>query len=83
MKVSDILRDIMKIKNITQVALGKRIGIKNDTLYQRLRHPNISINALAPMLQAMDYKILIVPADRRVRDGEYEVSITEKGADEA
>ena len=36
--------------------------------------------SLIPMLQAMDYKILIVPSDRRVREDEYEVSGSEKKA---
>lgn len=73
MTVSNILRDIMKKCELTQTALGKRIGIKNDTLYQRLRHQNISINALMPMLRAMDYKIVIVPSNRQVKEDEYEV----------
>ena len=82
MTISTILRDIMKKQEVSQVALGKRIGIKNDTLYQRLRHPNISINALTPMLRAMDYKLVIVPSNRQVRDDEYEVSMAEPEKEE-
>ncbi len=77
MTASNILKTIMKLQGLGQTALGKRIGVKNDAVYQRLRQDNISIKALSQMLGAMDYKVIVVPADRRVRDDEYEVTIEE------
>lgn len=67
----------MTEKGIGNSVLGKRIGIAHNVIYQRLRQDNIGINALSQMLGAMDYKVIIVPADRRVRDDEYEVTIEE------
>ena len=77
MTASNILTTIMKLQGLGQTARGKRIGVKTDAVYQRLRQDNISIKALSQMLGAMDYKVIVVPADRRVRDDEYEVTIEE------
>lgn len=77
MKATTILKTIMTEKGIGNSVLGKRIGIAHNVIYQRLRQDNIGINALSQMLGAMDYKVIIVPADRRVRDDEYEVTIEE------
>lgn len=77
MKATTILKTIMTEKGIGNSVLGKRIGIAHNVIYQRLRQDNIGINALSQMLGAMDYKVIVVPADRRVRDDEYEVTIEE------
>ena len=77
MKATTILKTIMTEKGIGNSVLGKRIGIAHNVIYQRLRQDNIGINALSQMLGAMDYKVNVVPADRRVRDDEYEVTIEE------
>lgn len=78
MTTSEIVKALMQKTGLGNAALGKRIGIKHDTVYQRLQQKNISINALNQMLSAMDYKIIIVPASRRVKEDEFEVTITEK-----
>ena len=77
MKATTILKTIMTEKGIGNSVLGKRLGIAHNVIYQRLRQDNIGINALSQMLGAMDYKVIVVPADRRVRDDEYEVTIEE------
>jgi len=77
LKATTILKTIMTEKGIGNSVLGKRIGIAHNVIYQRLRQDNIGINALSQMLGAMDYKVIVVPADRRVRDDEYEVTIEE------
>ena len=77
MKATTILKTIMTEKGIGNSVLGKRIGIAHNVIYQRLRQDNIGINALSQMLGAMDYKVIVVPADRRFRDDEYEVTIEE------
>ena len=52
--------------------------MKHDAVYQRLHQENISVNALNQMLSAMDYKIVIVPASRRMKDDEYEVTMADQ-----
>lgn len=75
MKATEIVKDIMEKQGVGQTALGKRIGVKNDAIYQRLKQDNISVDRLLQMLAAMDYKLVIVPASKPVRDGEYEVEV--------
>lgn len=75
MKATEIVKDIMEQQGIGQTALGKRIGVRNDAIYQRLKQDNISVDRLVQMLNAMDYKLVIIPADKQVRSGEYEVEI--------
>lgn len=75
MKATEIVKDIMEKQGVGQTTLGKRIGVKNDAIYQRLKQDNISVDRLLQMLAAMDYKLVIVPASKSVRDGEYEVEV--------
>ena len=73
MKATTILKTLMTEQGIGNTVLGKRIGV-----YQRLHQENISVNALNQMLSAMDYKIVIVPASRRMKDDEYEVTMADQ-----
>ena len=78
MTATNIIKKIMESQGVGQTALGKRIGVKNDAVYQRLRQTNISVKALLQMLGAMDYKIVIVPASRRTREDEFEVTMEDE-----
>lgn len=75
MKATEIVKEIMEQQGIGQTALGKRIGVRNDAIYQRLKQDNISVDRLVQMLNAMDYKLVIVPSSKQVREGEYEVDM--------
>lgn len=78
MKATTILKSLMKSQGIGNSVLGKRIGLAHNVVYQRLHQENISVNALNQMLSAMDYKIVIVPASRRMKDDEYEVTMVDQ-----
>ena len=78
MKTTNILKALMKNQGIGNAVLGKRIGLAHNVVYQRINQKNISVNALNQMLSAMDYKIVIVPASRRMKDDEYEVTTADK-----
>ena len=78
MKTTNILKALMKNQGIGNAVLGKRIGLAHNVVYQRINQKNISVNALNQMLSAMDYKIVIVPATRRMKDDEYEVTMADK-----
>lgn len=75
MKATEIVKEIMEQQGIGQTALGKRIGVRNDAIYQRLKQDNISVDRLVQMLNAMDFKLVIVPSSKQVREGEYEVDM--------
>lgn len=78
MRATQIIKTIMEQVGIGNAALGKRIGVKHDAIYQRLQQKNISINAMGEMLAAMDYKIVVVPASRRLKEDEFEVTVEQK-----
>lgn len=74
----DIIREIIKSHGLGVNEYSRRLGKSPRLVSDRLHHPNISIDKLQEMLRVLDYKILIVPGDRRVKDGEYEVSSSDQ-----
>lgn len=75
MEATDIVRDIMKKKEVRPSILAERLKIKNNTLSERMTQKNISVLKLNEMLDVMDYKILVVPKNNRVKDDCYELTI--------
>lgn len=75
MKATDIIRDIMKKKDVKPSILADRLKIKSNTLSERMTQKNISILKLNEMLEVMGYKILIVPKDNQAKDDCYELTI--------
>ena len=73
MKACEAVKEIMKSNGVRVVDLRKRLGIESNTMVGRLNQENISVGKLNEMLRAMDYKVVIVPSDKRVNAGEYEV----------
>lgn len=73
MKSTEAIKEIMKEQNMTATALGKRIGKTQKVVSDRLRLENLSTDKLNEMLRALDYKIVLVPADTRLPKDSYEV----------
>ena len=73
MKSTEAIKEIMKEQNVTATALGKRIGKTQKVVSDRLRLENLSTDKLNEMLRALDYKIVIMPADTRLPKDSYEV----------
>lgn len=73
MIATDIIREIMKLKEIKHTVLANRINVKSNTLSERLTQKNISVIKMNEMLRAMDYKLVAVPREARLPDGGYEV----------
>ena len=71
MKATEIVRQIMKTKEVRVAALADKLIIKSNVLSERLSQGNISIVKLDEMLRLMDYKIMIVPRDTTEREGWY------------
>lgn len=76
MLATEIIREIIKECGLGVNEYSRRLGKSPRLVSDRLHHPNISIEKLQEMLRVLDYKILIVPSDRRVREGEYEVTVS-------
>ena len=73
MKATDGVREVMKVRGVRFVDLRKRLGLESNTMSNRLSQENISIGKLNEMLRVLDYKVVIMPNDTRLREGEYEV----------
>ena len=71
MKATEIVRLVMKSKDVKVAALADKLKIKSNVLSERLSQNNISIAKLDDMLRLMDYKIMIVPRDTNEKDGWY------------
>lgn len=75
MTATEIIRDIVNKQGIKMSTLASRMGIGVNVLNERVRSRNKTIEKLDSMLRPMDYKILIVPVNRRAKEDEYEVEI--------
>lgn len=71
MKATEIVRLVMKTKEVKVAALADKLKIKSNVLSERLSQENISIAKLDEMLRLMDYKIMIVPRDTSEKEGWY------------
>lgn len=81
MKATDIIKDIMEKQEVKPSMLAERLGIKNNTLSERMTQKNISVLKLSEMLEAIGYKIFIVPKNSEVQEGEYELTVGEIKSD--
>mgnify|MGYP004445677279 FL=1 len=76
MTAKTILKKIMVSKCITNADLYKKLRINPATLWERLnskRTDNMTVNKLNEMLKCLGFKTVIVPEEKTVSDGEYEV----------
>lgn len=80
MRVSDIIRAIMKEKKMSMAALGRMIGTEGvaqnaatDMISKRLNQKTISVDRVVEMVDKMDYKVVIVPKGVTARSDWYEV----------
>lgn len=76
MRGREILKAIMASKSLSNAELAKRLNVSNATIWERLNNKNVKdipVSLLTTMLRAMDYKVIVVPANIRLPDGGYEV----------
>ena len=73
MKPTDIIRNIVLSKGMKYSELAYRLNIGQNVLNERLRQKNISIDKMNDMLQALGYKMVIVPYNTPVKDEWYEI----------
>lgn len=63
MEAKEALRAIMDVTGTSFSELMGKIGIKSNTLANRLNQENISVKKLDETARVMDYKIVLVPRD--------------------
>ena len=77
----EVVLDLMDKNGYTPAVLGKRIGVRNTAIWDRLHNTrkkernstDLKVSILAAMLRGMDYKIVAVPHDKKLSAGEYEL----------
>lgn len=72
-KVNGYIREIMEKQGVGNAKLADRVGISAQAMSNRLSQNNISIDRLVEMLKVLDYKVVLVPSETRMKDGWYEV----------
>ena len=71
MKAVEIVKTIMKIKDMTNGKLGKAIERNGDVVNKRLTQKDLSAGVLAEMLGAMGYKVVVMEAEAKTPAGAY------------
>lgn len=73
MKATEVIREIMTIRDVKPSMLASMLNIKNNVLSERFGQKNISISKLNEMLDVLDYKIMVVPKDCAIPENGFEV----------
>lgn len=85
MKGREIVKTIMDKTGISNAQLAHRLGITIPTMWDRINSKkvkDIPLSTLNEMVRALDYKIVIVPASKQVKDDEYLVTNEKYDLDE-
>lgn len=70
----EVVRAIMKIKDVTVGMLAKRLGLNSSSaMSMRFKQKNISVSLLSEMMKVMDYKVVVVPSNTRMQSDWFEV----------
>ena len=85
MKTNKAVREIMKAQNKSVGYIKDKINqrnkemgledkeLKSRNITDRLSQENISVEKLREMIVHLDYKIVLVPFDKKLNEGEYEI----------
>lgn len=85
MKGREIVKTIMDKTGISNAQLAHRLDITIPTMWDRINSKkvkDIPLSTLNEMVRALDYKIVIVPASKQVKDDEYLVTNEKYDPDE-
>lgn len=72
----ELIVDIMKEQNISNAQLGKRIGVKNTAIWDRLnssKTKSLKVDTVIQMLNALDYKLIAIPSNKDTPKGGVEL----------
>lgn len=79
MKATEIVRAIMKVKDMTNGKLGRAIERNADVVNKRLNQKELTAGVLAEMANAMGYKVVVMEATIKTPDGAYVVDAEKIG----
>lgn len=64
------IKGIIKASGHTITFVADKLGITRQSMYQRLNH-NTSMDIVVQMMNAIGMKVVVVPKDKPVLEGEY------------
>lgn len=76
MRGREVLKAVMEHQDITNAILAKRLNITSAAVWERLNNKNVKdipVSLLSEMLQALNYKIIVVPEDTELPEGGYQI----------
>ena len=73
MNKTEAIKHILIDQRLTQTAVAKRMGVATNTLVMRIQRDNIGVSALTEILKALDYKLVIMPANVKTPKDGYEI----------
>lgn len=76
MGIIEIIEKVMETQGVSAPALERRLGLTRNTVFNRLygvKNKGLKVAKAYEMLRAMDYKIVVMPADGKVPSGAYVV----------
>lgn len=74
MKACDVIRTVMRLRNIKVNDLAEAVKVKQPTMSQRLKQDNLSTDKMVEMLDKMGYKLVAIPIGKKLEDDWYEIT---------
>lgn len=70
---SAALKEVMRRQGVTNADMSKRMSVTPQTMYERLAKDNMKVNNFCEMARVLGMKVMLVPNDKPVRAGEFEI----------
>lgn len=70
---SAALKEVMRRQGVTNADMSKRMNVTPQTMYERLAKDNMKVNNFCEMARVLGMKVMLVPNDKPVRAGEFEI----------
>ena len=67
------LKEVMRRQGVTNADMSKRMSVTPQTMYERLAKDNMKVNNFCEMARVLGMKVVLVPNDKPVRAGEFEI----------
>lgn len=76
MNGKEIVKSIMESQNVSNADLAHKLSVKPTAMWDRLNNTktkDLNVSLLSSMVRVLGYKIQIVPNNRQLPDGGFEV----------
>lgn len=77
MRSLEIIEALLKKHNTTKATLAKRIGVTPQALTSRFKGNSGKASSLVEATNALNYKVVVMPAEVKIKSDWYEVTVEE------